>query len=126
MKLSVDRKKSLIEQFKVHDGDTGSPEVQIALLSERINGLAVVVRGYLHMVGELAGDQWNEGDVSCSVVRLHAASCARRWHHFVGRPQRELFLRVASVDLEPLHEFDRVFVDLSKFIAKALGQCRID
>src|SRR5262249_28262743 len=31
--------------------------------------LAVVVRGYLHMVGELAGDQWNEGDVSCSVVR---------------------------------------------------------
>jgi adenylosuccinate lyase len=37
--------------------------------SERINGLAVVVRGYLSMVGELAGDQWNEGDVSCSVVR---------------------------------------------------------
>jgi len=36
---------------------------------ERINGLAVVVRGYLSMVGELAGDQWNEGDVSCSVVR---------------------------------------------------------
>jgi adenylosuccinate lyase len=36
---------------------------------ERINGLAVVLRGYLSMVGELAGDQWNEGDVSCSVVR---------------------------------------------------------
>jgi adenylosuccinate lyase len=28
-----------------------------------------VLRGYLSMVGELAGDQWNEGDVSCSVVR---------------------------------------------------------
>jgi small subunit ribosomal protein S15 len=39
MQLSQDRKKSLIEQFKVHEGDTGSPEVQIALLSERINGL---------------------------------------------------------------------------------------
>ncbi|MDP2626264.1 MAG: 30S ribosomal protein S15 [Candidatus Rokubacteria bacterium] len=39
MRLSVDKKKSLIEQFKVHDGDTGSPEVQVALLSERINGL---------------------------------------------------------------------------------------
>ena len=37
--------------------------------SERVNGLAVIVRGYLSMVGELAGDQWNEGDVSCSVVR---------------------------------------------------------
>ena len=39
MRLSVDKKKGLIEQFKTHDGDTGSPEVQIALLSERINGL---------------------------------------------------------------------------------------
>ena len=36
---------------------------------ERVNGLAVILRGYVSMVGELAGDQWNEGDVSCSVVR---------------------------------------------------------
>jgi adenylosuccinate lyase len=36
---------------------------------ERVNGLAVILRGQLSMVGELAGDQWNEGDVSCSVVR---------------------------------------------------------
>ena len=39
MPLTVDRKRGLIEQFKTHEGDTGSPEVQIALLSERINGL---------------------------------------------------------------------------------------
>ncbi len=39
MALALDRKKSLIEQFRTHDGDTGSPEVQIALLTERINGL---------------------------------------------------------------------------------------
>ena len=39
MPLTIDRKKSLIEQFRVHEGDTGSPEVQIALLTERINGL---------------------------------------------------------------------------------------
>ena len=39
MRLSVARKQELIQQYKVHDGDTGSPEVQIALLSERINGL---------------------------------------------------------------------------------------
>ncbi len=37
--------------------------------AERINGFAVILRGYASMVGELAGDQWNEGDVSCSVVR---------------------------------------------------------
>jgi adenylosuccinate lyase len=36
---------------------------------ERVNGLTVVLRGYAAMTGELAGDQWNEGDVSCSVVR---------------------------------------------------------
>src|SRR5713101_5444421 len=39
MPLTVDKKRSLIEQFRVHEGDTGSPEVQIALLTERINGL---------------------------------------------------------------------------------------
>jgi len=39
MRLSVERKKTLIEQFKTHDGDTGSPEVQIAILSERITQL---------------------------------------------------------------------------------------
>jgi small subunit ribosomal protein S15 len=40
MPVTVERKKSLIEQFRIHEGDTGSPEVQIALLSERINGLS--------------------------------------------------------------------------------------
>jgi len=39
MALAVVRKKGLIEQFRVHEGDTGSPEVQVALLTERINGL---------------------------------------------------------------------------------------
>ena len=39
MALALDRKKSLIEQFRTHEGDTGSPEVQIALLTERINTL---------------------------------------------------------------------------------------
>ena len=39
MRLSPDKKKGLIEQFKVHEGDTGSPEVQIALLTARINDL---------------------------------------------------------------------------------------
>ncbi len=39
MPLTIEKKKGLIEQFRVHEGDTGSPEVQIALLTERINGL---------------------------------------------------------------------------------------
>ena len=34
-----------------------------------MNGLAVILRGYLTMTADLAGNQWNEGDVACSVVR---------------------------------------------------------
>jgi adenylosuccinate lyase len=50
-------------------GSSAMPHKMNTRSSERVNGLAVVVRGYLSMVVELAGDQWNEGDVSCSVVR---------------------------------------------------------
>ena len=39
MALSKDRKTDLIGSYKTHDGDTGSPEVQIAILSERISYL---------------------------------------------------------------------------------------
>ncbi|MGH2684752.1 MAG: adenylosuccinate lyase [Actinomycetota bacterium] len=50
-------------------GSSAMPHKMNTRSCERINGLAVVLRGHLSMVGELAGDQWNEGDVSCSVVR---------------------------------------------------------
>jgi small subunit ribosomal protein S15 len=39
MSITADRKTDLIKQYAVKDGDTGSPEVQVALLSERINNL---------------------------------------------------------------------------------------
>lgn len=58
------------EGFKTGQvGSSAMPHKMNTRSSERVNGLAVVVRGYVAMVGELAGDQWNEGDVSCSVVR---------------------------------------------------------
>jgi adenylosuccinate lyase len=50
-------------------GSSAMPHKMNTRSSERINGLAVVVRGSVAMIGELAGDQWNEGDVSDSVVR---------------------------------------------------------
>ena len=50
-------------------GSSAMPHKMNARSSERINGFAVILRGYLSMIGGLLGDQWNEGDVSCSVVR---------------------------------------------------------
>ena len=62
MSLTKDDKHSVMEKFSSHDGDTGSPEVQIALLTERINGLTEHLktnkkdhhsrRGLLKMVGK--------------------------------------------------------------------------
>jgi adenylosuccinate lyase len=50
-------------------GSSAMPHKMNTRSCERVNGLAVVLRGYASMAGELAGNQWNEGDVSCSVVR---------------------------------------------------------
>ncbi|MPY98760.1 MAG: adenylosuccinate lyase [Actinophytocola sp.] len=50
-------------------GSSAMPHKMNTRSCERVNGLAVVLRGYGSMIGELAGDQWNEGDVSDSVVR---------------------------------------------------------
>jgi adenylosuccinate lyase len=50
-------------------GSSAMPHKMNTRSCERVNGLAVVLRGYASMAGELAGQQWNEGDVSDSVVR---------------------------------------------------------
>ena len=53
-------------------GQTGSsamPHKMNARSCERVNGFHVILKGYLAMGAGLSGTQWNEGDVSCSVVR---------------------------------------------------------
>ncbi|WP_029137677.1 adenylosuccinate lyase [Nakamurella lactea] len=50
-------------------GSSAMPHKMNARSCERVCGLAVILRGYASMTGELAGAQWNEGDVFCSVVR---------------------------------------------------------
>jgi len=50
-------------------GSSAMPHKMNTRSAERINGFMVILRGYASMTAELAGDQWNEGDVSCSVVR---------------------------------------------------------
>jgi small subunit ribosomal protein S15 len=60
--LKKERKTAVIDAYKTHDGDTGSPEVQVAILSERINDLTEHFkvhakdhhsrRGLLQLVGQ--------------------------------------------------------------------------
>jgi len=50
-------------------GSSAMPHKMNTRSAERINGFMVLLRGFASMAAELAGDQWNEGDVSCSVVR---------------------------------------------------------
>jgi adenylosuccinate lyase len=58
------------EGFKAGQvGSSAMPHKMNSRSSERINGMTVLLRGYNAMAADLAGDQWNEGDVSCSVVR---------------------------------------------------------
>jgi adenylosuccinate lyase len=58
------------EGFKAGQvGSSAMPHKMNSRSSERINGMMVLIRGYNNMAADLAGNQWNEGDVSCSVVR---------------------------------------------------------
>lgn len=50
-------------------GSSAMPHKMNTRSCERVNGLAVVLRGYGSMAAEMAGAQWNEGDVFCSVIR---------------------------------------------------------
>ena len=50
-------------------GSSAMPHKMNSRSCERIGGFLAILRGHLTMVASLAGDQWNEGDVSCSVVR---------------------------------------------------------
>jgi len=62
MSIVKEKKQGIIDKYKIHDGDSGSPEVQVALLTERINHLTEHLkfhkkdfhsrRGLLIMVGK--------------------------------------------------------------------------
>lgn len=46
--MAATSKKQVIDKFKTHEGDTGSPEVQIALLSQRITNVVSHLKGHAH------------------------------------------------------------------------------
>ena len=71
-------------------GSSAMPHKMNTRSCERVNGLAIVLRGFASMASELAGGQWNEGDVSDSVVRRVALPGA----FFAGDGLFETFLTV--------------------------------
>ena len=65
------------EGFKVGQvGSSAMPHKMNTRSCERINGLAAILKGHAVMIGEISGTQWNEGDVSDSVVRRVAIADA--------------------------------------------------
>ncbi|NLA58939.1 MAG: 30S ribosomal protein S15 [Firmicutes bacterium] len=73
--MDKDIKRQIIDEFKLHESDTGSPEVQIAILTKRINDLTEHLkvhkkdyhsrRGMLKMIGQRKGllDYLKERDI---------------------------------------------------------------
>ena len=55
MPLSITQKQEIIQEFQTVKGDTGSPEVQIALLTTRINRLAEHLKAHIHDVHSRRG-----------------------------------------------------------------------
>ena len=48
MTITAQKKTDLIGEYRTHDNDTGSPEVQVAILTERINALTEHMRTHKH------------------------------------------------------------------------------
>jgi adenylosuccinate lyase len=103
-------------------GSSAMPHKMNPRSCERVNGLAMVLRGYASMTAELAGGQWNEGDVSCSVVRRVALPDA----FFAIDGLIETFLTVlaefAAYPAVVAHELDRYlpFLATTKILMAAV------
>lgn len=84
MSITIEKKREVLDQFKQKEGDTGSPEVQIALLTERISQLTQHLqsnrkdhssrRGLLMMVGRRT-----------SLLKYLKARNAQRYQNVIGR-----------------------------------------
>lgn len=87
MPLSKDRKQAILEQFRLHESDTGSPEVQIALLTQRI----------MDLTGHVTA---NERDHSSRRGLLKLVGQRRRLLDYLKRESPETYQRlIAHLDL---------------------------
>ena len=69
MALNKDRKTELISSYRTHDSDTGSPEVQVAILSERISYLTEHFKTHAKIITRAeASSNWSGSAAACWTI----------------------------------------------------------
>lgn len=81
MAISTERRAQIIEEYKLHDGDTGSPEVQVALLTENIRDLTEHLKEHKH-------------DFSSRRGLLQMVSKRNRLSNYLRRNDRDRYLKL--------------------------------
>jgi len=84
MAITVDKKNDLVRSYRVHDGDTGSPEVQIAILTERIAQLTEHLKGHKKDHSSRRGLLKMVGKRN-SLLKYLTSSDSNRYHKLIGR-----------------------------------------
>jgi adenylosuccinate lyase len=103
-------------------GSSAMPHKNNPRLSERVGGLFVLLKGYLTMVSEISGNQWNEGDVSESVVRRVALADSFYTIDAILRSMKKIFSELQVKESAISRELDRELEYLlsSKVLLKAV------
>jgi small subunit ribosomal protein S15 len=84
MSITASKKQDLVRSYRTHDGDTGSPEVQIALLTERIAQLTEHLKGHKKDHSSRRGLLKLVGKRS-SLLKYLTTRDADRYHKLIGR-----------------------------------------
>ena len=103
-------------------GSSAMPHKDNPRLSERVGGLFVLLKGYLTMVSEISGNQWNEGDVSESVVRRVALADSFYTIDAILRSMKKILSELQVNESAISRELDRELEYLlsSKVLLKAV------
>jgi adenylosuccinate lyase len=103
-------------------GSSAMPHKDNPRLSERVGGLFVLLKGYLTMVSEISGNQWNEGDVSESVVRRVALADSFYTIDAILRSMKKILSELQVNESAISRELDREIEYLlsSKVLLKAV------
>ncbi len=103
-------------------GSSAMPHKNNPRLSERVSGLFILLKGYLTMVSEISGNQWNEGDVSESVVRRVALADSFLAIDAILRSMKKILSELQVFESAISKELDRELEYLlsSKVLLKAV------